>query len=180
MITCIVAASANDVIGVDNQLPWRLSTDLKRFKELTLNSTVVMGRRTFDSILAITKGPEILPNRTKYVITNTLLPRMENTTAIFVTDPDKFVSRLEQKHETIHVIGGAKIYEMFKARYDVIHLTRVHVEISEDLQTVLPPDFLVGYKRDSIVSNLIDQNNNNYNYDFEIWTRNLHAQSIAP
>ena len=63
MISIIAAVSKNGVIGVDNKLPWNLPEDLKRFKELTTNNVVIMGRKTYESI------GKPLPNRINIVIT---------------------------------------------------------------------------------------------------------------
>ena len=63
MISIIAAVSKNGVIGVDNKLPWNLPEDLKRFKELTTNNVVIMGRKTYESI------GKPLPNRINIVVT---------------------------------------------------------------------------------------------------------------
>ena len=66
IISHLVAVSNNMVIGVDNDLPWNLKTDLAHFKKYTLNKTIIMGRKTFESI------GRPLPNRTNFVISRTL------------------------------------------------------------------------------------------------------------
>ena len=66
IISHLVAVSNNLVIGVDNDLPWNFKTDLAHFKEYTLNKTIIMGRKTFESI------GRPLPNRTNFVISRTL------------------------------------------------------------------------------------------------------------
>ena len=63
MLSLIVAIAENDVIGGDNKLLWHLSEDLKRFKEITMNKTIIMGRKTFESL------PKVLPGRKHIVIT---------------------------------------------------------------------------------------------------------------
>ena len=68
MISLIAAVSKNGVIGVDNKLPWHLPEDLKRFRELTRGKTVLMGRKTFESILGYSGGKP-LPNRVNVVVT---------------------------------------------------------------------------------------------------------------
>src|SRR5581483_11892385 len=67
MLSFIVAASENNVIGKEGELPWRLSTDLRRFKALTMGHAVILGRKTFDSILRRLGKP--LPGRELYVFT---------------------------------------------------------------------------------------------------------------
>ena len=63
MLSAIVAKSRNNSIGYDNKLLWHISEDLKRFKEITTNKTIIMGRKTFESL------PRILPNRKHIVLT---------------------------------------------------------------------------------------------------------------
>ncbi|MDZ5033959.1 dihydrofolate reductase, partial [Clostridium perfringens] len=63
MLSIIVAKANNDVIGGDNKLLWHISEDLKRFKEITSGNTIIMGRKTFESL------PKILPNRHHIIIT---------------------------------------------------------------------------------------------------------------
>ena len=65
MVTIIVAMTKNRTIGKNNQIPWHLSEDLKNFKRITTNNTVIMGRKTFDSI------GKPLPNRNNIVISRT-------------------------------------------------------------------------------------------------------------
>jgi dihydrofolate reductase len=119
MINIIVAASLNNVIGKDNKLLWRQSADLKRFKELTTGKTVVMGRKTYDSI------GKPLPNRRNIVITrqDIEIPGCE------------VVHSLEEAlklHDEIFILGGGEIYQKSIILAHKIFLTRILTEIEGD------------------------------------------------
>jgi len=119
MINIIVAASLNNVIGKDNKLLWRQSADLKRFKELTTGKTVVMGRKTYDSI------GKPLPNRRNIVITR---QQIEITGC-------KVVHSLEEAlklDSEIFILGGGEIYKKSIILADKIFLTRILTEIEGD------------------------------------------------
>lgn len=126
-LALIVAASENNVIGKDNDLPWRLSADLKKFKSLTMGHSIVMGRKTFESI------GRLLPGRKTVIIT-----RNEN----FSFDGASVVHSIDQAlevcvgQEKVFLIGGAEIYRLAMPMVDEIYLTRVHAEVSGD--TFLP------------------------------------------
>lgn len=132
MISVIVAATDNDVIGRANDLPWYLSRDLKNFKEVTTGHTTIMGRKTFDSIFARLGKP--LPNRKNVIVTGQ---------ADFSAPPECVVvhsweEAMEQtKGDEVFVIGGATLYRLALPFADRLHLTRVHATIDGDV--MLPP-----------------------------------------
>lgn len=123
-LTIIVAAGENDAIGKDNQLIWHLSDDLKRFKSLTNNHHIIMGRKTFESF------PKPLPNRTHIVISrqdNYKVPQgvivvnnLEDAIDAAKTDAQPFV------------IGGGEIYKQALPLAHRIELTRVHENFEAD------------------------------------------------
>jgi dihydrofolate reductase len=127
MISLIVAASTNNVIGVRGELPWRLSSDLKRFKALTMGKPIVMGRLTHESI------GRPLPGRQNIVVS-----RQADYQAVgcdVVTSVDAAISAAGEAKE-IMIIGGGHIYDEFLPQADRIYLTRVQAEIEGD--TFLP------------------------------------------
>ncbi|QQR60611.1 dihydrofolate reductase [Candidatus Uhrbacteria bacterium] len=124
MISIIVAASDNDVIGQANALPWRLSRDLKNFKELTTGNTVVMGRKTFESIIARLGHP--LPNRKNVVITRQQ-DFVASSEVVVVSSWEEAIEKT--KGENIFVSGGEAIYRIAHAYADKLYLTRVHTNI---------------------------------------------------
>ena len=123
MISIIVAAAANNVIGAQGDLPWRLSDDLKRFKEVTMGKPIVMGRKTWESI------GRALPGRRNIVIT-----RQQGFTAEgcdVVQSPDEAIVQAGDVSE-IMVIGGSEIYGLFLPVAQRLYLTRVHADVNGD------------------------------------------------
>ena len=125
LISIIVAASENGAIGKDNQLLWRLPEDLKRFKRLTLNHTMIMGRKTFESI------GKPLPGRTSIVITRQQDFQPEGV--IVVDSLEQAIKEAENRgdNETF-VIGGGEIYKQALSLSDRIYLTKVHTKMEGD------------------------------------------------
>ena len=123
MISIIVAASMNNVIGVGGELPWRISDDLKRFKALTLGKPIVMGRLTWESI------GRPLPGRQNIVIT-----RQSDFSADgcdVVASPAAALDAAGEAEE-IMIIGGSQIYDLFLPKVGRLYLTRVQTEIAGD------------------------------------------------
>lgn len=123
MISLIAAASRNNVIGARGAIPWRLSTDLKRFKALTMGKPVVMGRLTNESI------GQVLPGRQNIVITSR--PDYCRPGCHIVRSPEAALEAAGDAEE-IMIIGGGKIYEQFLPLSARIYLTRVLAEIAGD------------------------------------------------
>ena len=118
-IEMIVAVAENGVIGHGGKMPWRLSTDLKRFKQITMGLPIIMGRHTWESL------PGVLPGRLNIIITRSKLDLPEG--ALVVNSPE---AALEASKETgskrVMIIGGGEIYKAFEAQADILHLTKVH------------------------------------------------------
>lgn len=123
-IVLVVAAADNGVIGKDGRIPWHISDDLKRFKALTLGKTVVMGRKTWDSL---PRKP--LPGRDNVVCTRDAGWHAPDATAI--TLPDIDISHIASGKD-IMVIGGAEIYGYFLPHATRIELTEVHGDFKGD------------------------------------------------
>jgi len=121
-ITLIVARAQNGVIGRDGKLPWHLPADLRRFKALTMGSSMVMGRKTFDSL------PDVLPGRRHIVLTR---DRTWKSDGAEVTH-DVAESIRAADGEPISVIGGADIFALFLPRADRIELTEVLADVPGD------------------------------------------------
>lgn len=122
-VSMIVAASANDVIGAAGDLPWRLSEDLRRFKEITMGKPMIMGRATFESI------GKALPGRRSIVLT-----RQKDYSPAgvdVVSTPEAALQRAGDAEEVM-IIGGGRIYELFLPMTDRIYLTRVHSNVDGD------------------------------------------------
>ena len=156
LVTIIVAASENNVIGNNNKLIWHLSDDLKRFKNLTKDHHVIMGRKTFESM------PRALPNRTNIVIT-----RKENYIAenAIVTNSLESALKIASNDAQPFIIGGGEIYTIALNISDRIELTRVHHNFEGD--TTFPEID----KEKWIESNRIERKNDEtHSYDFTFIT----------
>jgi dihydrofolate reductase len=133
-LSLIVAVAENGIIGRDNELPWRLSGDLKRFKEITMGKPLIMGRKTFESI------GRPLPGRTNIVLSRDSTFQPDNVEAVgdFPSAMAAAVAAAKRAGVTeIMVIGGAGIYQFALPRADRIYLTEVHAEMPGD--AVFPP-----------------------------------------
>ena len=117
MISIIVAIAENRAIGAKNDLLWKLPNDMKRFKELTTGHTVIMGRKTFESL---PKGA--LPNRNNVVITRSSGASFENCEMF--NDLKAAIDKHKNEKE-VFIIGGANIYEQAMAFADKLYVTNV-------------------------------------------------------
>lgn len=148
-ISLIVAMDKNRAIGRGNDLPWHIPEDLKHFKALTTGKPVIMGRKTFDSILARIGKP--LPNRPNYIISRTPANHEEVT---FCPSLKAAIEKAHTDHpeEEVMIVGGASIYEQAVTRVSRIYLTEVHTKI-EDADAWFPAfdraKWIVSEKRDS-------------------------------
>lgn len=118
MISIIVAVAENYVIGKDNNLLWHLPNDLKRFKRLTIGHTVIMGKKTWESL---PKRP--LPDRRNIVITDNPNDHFEG--AEKVMSIESAVALCNPAEENF-IMGGASIYQQFLPLTDRLYLTRIH------------------------------------------------------
>ena len=127
-LALIAAVARNGVIGADNRLPWRLPEDLRRFKALTIGHTVVMGRRTWESL------PRPLPERQNVVISRQggyvaagaeVVPSLDAALAAATLPPP------------ICCIGGGEIYRLALDRATIVHLTEIARDVPGD--TTFPP-----------------------------------------
>ena len=130
MVSLIVAASDNDVIGHLNGLPWYLPRDLKNFKALTTGHTCIMGRKTFESIMARLGKP--LPDRTSIIITHQI--GFHAPAGVIVAGSWKESMRHVAAEEEVFVSGGEAIYAMALPHADRIYLTRVHMQVEGDVK----------------------------------------------
>jgi len=116
-ISIIVAMASNRVIGLNNRMPWHLSADLKKFKQMTMGSPILMGRNTFESI------GRPLPGRTNIIISKN--PAYRQDGCLVFNDIDTALAAACQNAEEIFVIGGSKLYETMLARADTFYLTQI-------------------------------------------------------
>lgn len=163
-IAIIVAVSENQVIGINNDLPWRLPADLKYFKNLTTGHTVVMGRKTFDSI------GKALPNRRNIVVSRNPETCPEGVECITRLDAiPELATQQALDSKIVFIIGGDTIYKQTLHLADTIYLTRVHTHIPEGnafFQELNPNEWEL---RESEFHSSDEKND--YDYTFEKYTR---------
>lgn len=121
-ISLVVAMGENRVIGVDNRMPWHLSADLKRFRQITMGKPIIMGRRTHESI------GRPLPGRKNIVLTGDPNYRAEGCTVVH--SPEEALREAEGGEAM--VIGGSAVYREFLPQADRLYLTLIHREFAGD------------------------------------------------
>ena len=127
-IQLIWAQDKNSGIGKDGKLPWHISEDLKNFKSLTMNSAIIMGRKTWDSLPV-----KPLPNRRNIVLSSQLIEGVE-----VYHDYDTCYSSLRSMSlDKVFIIGGSSIYKLFFKHADYLHITFVNLMVS-DIDTFAP------------------------------------------
>ena len=127
MISIIVATAENGVIGKDNQLLWKLSADLKQFRMLTTGHSVIMGRKTFESI------GRPLPSRTNIVISRQKdLTLPEGVLKVNSLETAIEIAKNHAGSEEVFIIGGGNVYEQAIKITDKIYLTEVKASIEGD------------------------------------------------
>ena len=136
MIYHVVAMAQNKVIGKDNKLPWHFSADLKFFKNLTTGQTVIMGRKTFESI------GRPLPNRKNFVVSNTTRIGYDNHGGLLTYFNSIHAAISAVTTENAFIIGGAEIYKQTIDKIEGIYLTLIHQNFEGDaFYPGIPADF---------------------------------------
>ena len=126
MIVSIIAAmDRKRGIGVDNKLPWRLSADLKRFRDLTMGHHIIVGRKTFESI------GRLLPGRRMIVVTRDSAYKAEGCDAAHSVEDATRLAR-ERGESEVFICGGAEIYAQSIAIVDRMYITFVDAEVTAD------------------------------------------------
>lgn len=126
MISLIFAIDKNNLIGKGNDLPWYYPEDLKYFKEVTMNKTVVMGSKTFKSIFNRIGKP--LPNRKNVIVSRNKDLKIEN--CLVVNDLYEY---LNNQSEEVFIIGGKQIYDMTLQVADRLYITHINKEYDGDV-----------------------------------------------
>lgn len=125
MLSIIVAIANKNVIGKDNQLIWHLPEDLKRFKKITTGHTVIMGRKTFQSL------GKVLPNRKNVILCNDMELKIDDENVEILTDIgmiDKYINS-EEEH---FVIGGSTIYRILMPYTNKMYITKIDYDFEGD------------------------------------------------
>lgn len=119
MLSIIVAKAKNNVIGKDNQLIWNLPEDLKRFKSMTENHTIIMGRKTFESL------GRVLPNR-KHIVFSQNPDFQVNDENVEVVHSMLQIQQYIESEEEAFVIGGAMIYGLLMPHVTKMYITQIN------------------------------------------------------
>ncbi len=125
-VKLICAISKNNVIGKGNKLPWDIPEDLKRFKELTSNNWIVMGRKTFDSI------GRPLPNRKNLVLSKNKNLKIDSVEVFNSRDEIIKLYKESKDQKDLFIIGGTYIYELFLEYCDYLYITFVDMNFNGD------------------------------------------------
>ena len=157
MISISVAVAKNNVIGKDNKLLWHISEDLKRFKMITSNKKMIMGRKTFESL------PGILPNREHIVVTRDENFKVDSDKVKIVHDLNLLLEKYSKCEDEIFVIGGAEIYKQLLPYTQKIYLTKIDATFEGD--TYFPEINYDEFKTDYVSEQFIDEKNG-LNYIF--------------
>lgn len=157
----IVAISDNNVIGKDNALLWRLSADMRFFKEKTTGHHIIMGRKTFESL-----GNRLLPNRTSIVISRNANYQLPEG-GILATSIENAIAKVKDETEAFF-IGGEQIYKSALPFVDTLYITRVHHTFDGD--AFFPEIDKSQWKLVSSEHHKADEKNE-YDYTFETYQR---------
>ena len=161
MLSHIVAASENNIIGREGNLPWRLPNDFKYFKNKTWSMPVLMGRNTFESL------KKDLPGRINIVVTKRTDWHPRNV--FIVHNISEAVEKAKEcDANEIFIIGGGEIFKQTINNVDRIYLTRVHTNVQGD--TFYPELDSSKWKLVKEEQHTADERNN-YPYTFEVWER---------
>ncbi len=156
-ISIIVAQALNKGIGFDNKLMWRQSADLKRFKELTTGHTIVMGRKTFDSI------GKPLPNRKNIIISRNADLKIEG--CIVVNSIESALQLAQNESESdVFIIGGGEIYALTLPISNTLYVTEINTDLKE-ADAFFPEIDKTVWKIDSSESFKSDEKNQ-FDYQF--------------
>jgi dihydrofolate reductase len=159
MITIIAAIAANNALGKDNKLIWYLPADLKRFKKVTSNHHIIMGRKTYESL------GKPLPNRVNIIITRN--PNYAAKGCIVVHSLSEAIKAAENDPSP-YILGGAEIYEQAMNVADKLDLTFVHHEFDAD---AFFPEIDLNVWEESSREDFKADAKNKYDYSFVTYTK---------
>lgn len=163
IISLVVAAAQNNVIGKNNQLLWHLPNDMRFFKNTTWAMPVIMGRKTFESI-----GKKPLKGRFNIVVTRSNNVKPESGEIFLVSSLDEAVKKAEETDcKEVFVIGGGEIYKEILPKADKVYLTRVHSKFDGD---TFFPELDKNWKLNWREDHPTDEKHS-FSYSFELWER---------
>ncbi|MBA2250088.1 MAG: dihydrofolate reductase [Chitinophagaceae bacterium] len=163
IISHLVAASQNNVIGKENKLPWSLPDDFKYFKNKTWGMPVIMGRNTFESL------QKSLPGRINIVITTK--PDWSKDEVVVAHTIDEAISKARDTDcKEVFIIGGGKIFEQTMQLVNRIYITRVHTQVQGD--TFYPA---IDEKKWTLISSdpHASDEKHAFTFTFEVWEKKV-------
>lgn len=157
MLSIIVATAENNIIGGDNKLLWHISNDLKRFKEITSGHTMIMGRKTFESL------PGVLPNRQHIIITRDKNYKIDNPYVEVIHSLEEVINRFKNSSNEAFIIGGGEIYKQLIHNADKIYLTKILKNFEGDTKF---PEINFDNWTESFISEIFTDPNSMLQYQF--------------
>jgi dihydrofolate reductase len=124
-LNIILALASNNAIGYSNKLPWNIPEDLRWFKTITNNKTIIMGKNTFKSL-----NNKALPNRKNIVVTSQYFTN-DNITFYNINQTKAYIEK-NQDNEDIFIIGGTSLYDEFIDTCDFIYVTYIYKDYEAD------------------------------------------------
>ena len=161
MLSIIVAKAKNNIIGKNNEIIWKLPTDMKRFKDLTTGHVIIMGRKTFESI------GRVLPNRKHIIFSQNPDFKVEDENVEIVHSMLQIQQYIEDENENF-VIGGAMIYNLLMPYVNKMYITQIDKEFEGD--AFFPR---VDSEKWEEIERLPQINENGINYEFITYKRKL-------
>ena len=158
-LSLIVAMATNRTIGINNQMPWHLSADLKKFKKITMGHPIIMGRKTFESI------GRPLPGRQNIIISRD--PHYQQQGCSVFNDIDSALQSCAESDE-VFVIGGATLYEATLARADRLYITEIQQAFDGDTWF---PEIKQEQWREVAREDIMDDSSIDFNYSFIVYER---------
>lgn len=158
-LSLIVAMATNRTIGINNQMPWHLSADLKKFKKITMGQPIIMGRKTFESI------GRPLPGRQNIIISRDLQYQQQG--CLVFNDLDSALQSCTGSDE-VFVIGGATLYAATLARAERLYITEIQQVFDGDTWF---PEIKQEQWREVAREDINDDNSVDFNYSFIIYER---------
>ena len=161
MLSIIVAKAKNNIIGKENKLIWHLPEDLKHFKQITTGHTIIMGRKTFETL------GRVLPNRKHIVFSQNPDFKVKDENVEVVHSMLQIQEYIENKEENF-VIGGAMIYNLLMPYVTKMYVTEIHKDFEGD--AFFPKIDLNRWQENSREKGVKNEENN-LDYDFVIYER---------
>jgi len=159
IISIIAAMDIKGVIGLEGDLPWHLSADLKRFKEMTMGKPLIMGRKTHESI------GRPLPGRKNIVLTQSQEFKAEGCTVVHSLEEALFAAG---EVDEVMIMGGSGIYHQSLNRANRLYITEVHADVSGD---VYFPEFDIGEWVEIEREDHSADDKNDFDYSFVVMER---------